>query len=449
MKTIFITCFHGFIGRNILSADVLTALKARDIRVVILAPKARAPSLRDEFGGEGVIVEGIDVSKEIEDRTERFFWAMATNLLATGTRRVQRRVKLAEDGNWADYIFSLFFSFLGRFRWVRSLYRGAAALAVSGQEFAPFFEKYRPGLVFATDVYALQDVKMMRSAKRRSIPVVGMVRSWDNVTSKTLLQHIPDCIAVNSSRIRKELECYGGVPKDKVFVVGVPHYDRYLAGGHHSRSSFCKAFGLDEKKKIILFATPSDRYLKGNPITPIALEALKGMKDVQVFVRLPVVGKAELDNYRPPPNVVFDDPGSYPDFTVAHVSREADQHLADCLAVCDVVITWASTMIVDAAVFGKPVILVGFDATPRPYHQSILRFYDYEHHRPVLKYKAARLVKSPKELLEWTERYLSNPRLDEQGRRRIVEEFCGPTDGKAGERLGNFILERLKYENQG
>ena len=443
MKTIFITCFQGFVSRNILSTDAFTTLVGGgDVRVVIFAPEKRKETLQKEVGGENVLVEGIPVSPEREKWNERWAWVWATNLLCTRTRSIQRWSKFERDRNKFDYIFSICAANLGRFRFVRSLYRFLADKIVTGADFDSFFERYSPDLLFAADVYTLQDVKMMRCAKRRGVITVGMVRSWDNVTSKTLLSHIPDYMVVNSERVKDEVSRIGDMPKRRIFAVGIPHYDRYLSSECMPRTQFLKANKLDPQKKVILFATPGDKYLEKNPITPMVLESLKDL-DVSVFVRLPVVGRDELGDYVPPKNAVFDNPGMYPNFTEAHMTKEADRHLADCLNVSDVVITWASTMIVDAAIFNKPTILIGFDASPRPYHKSIDQYYDYDHHKFALESGGVRLVKSPEELKHWVERYLREPSLDKDGREKIVKEYYGEFDRKAGKRLGNYLIEKL------
>lgn len=449
MKTVFITCFNGFISRNILSTEAFSMLKSGgDIRIVIFSPEKRAPTLREEYGGANIVVEGIEIaSKNIENPIERFMWVIATNLLRTKTRHVQRRVKFARDGNLADYLFSILISFLGRFGVIRSAYRFAASRIVTGAEFEKYFDQYNPDLLFAADVYTPQDAKMMRCAKRRNIPVIGMVRSWDNVTSKTLLSHIPDYMVVNSERVKEEVVHYGGMSRESIFVTGVPHYDRYVSAYCVPPDRFRKEQRLDVKKKMVLFATPGDNYLENNPITPLVLEALKDI-DANIFVRLPLVGKEDLSGYVLPKNAVLDDPGNYQNFTQVHVTQNADRHLANCLNASDVVITWASTMILDAAVFNKPIILVDFDATPRPYHYSIVRYYDYEHHQFILKSGGVRLTRSPEELKYWVKRYLAEPRLDEGGRKRVVKEYCGAVDRNAGRRLGEFLLERLNRGNR-
>lgn len=443
-RTMFITCIRGLIARNFLATEAFSRLAERtDFRIVVIAPEQNVPALEREFGRPNVLFEGISVpAKEIPDGFDRLLWTIATNLLPTKTRAVQRRVKFALDGNRFDYAASTFVGFLGNMRWVRKAFRFFIGAFLGSSGFERLFERYRPDLLFATDIYAFQDVKFMRLAHRLGVKAVGMVRSWDNVTSKTLLMHIPDEVVVNGPRIRDELVWYGDVPADRVSVIGVPHYDRYRPGDCMPRAEFFRKFGFDERRKLVLFATPSDRYLRDNFISPLVVDALGG-SDVHVLVRPPLVGRSGLEGQRLPPNVRLDDPGDYGDFVNLHMDRRAERHLADSLNAADVVVTWASTMIVDAAAFGKPVVLVGFDETPRPYHQSILQYYDYEHHQFILASGGVRLAKSPKELFDWAMRYIEDPALDGGGRARIVEDHCGALDGRAGERLAVYIINAV------
>lgn len=438
MKTILITCFTGLISRNILATDAFKIMRRRsNLRLVIITPQSREVILRREFGGPNVVIEAV--------RTyplrgiDRVLWVAATNLLNTQARRVQRLAKLERDSNYLDYIFSGMAGFLGRFRSARRLFRAASSLVSGTPEYEYLFEKYAPDILFATDIYTPLDVKLMRLARERKVRTVGMVRSWDNVTSKTLLTFIPEIVVVSTERMKNELARYGDVDPRVVFCCGIPHYDHYTSSGRTSRADFFGKFGLDPSKKLVLFTPPSEGYLKYDPVSPVVLRALEKL-GVQVLVRLPIVGKADLGGYRPAPGVVFDEPGNSPDFTEAHLSRTADRHLADSIFHSNVVVTWASTMIIDAIVFDKPVVLVGFDAVSRPYGQSIRQYYDYDHQRDIIACGGVRLAKSPEELTNAVSRYLSDPALDQEGRKKTVDAFCGARDGKAGERLANFIL---------
>lgn len=444
MKTILITCIRGLIARNILGTDAFSLLKKEPgLKIVVAASAKNVSVLEREFGGANVVFEPIELpSKEISGTIDRLLWTIATNMLSGQTRAVQRRVKLATDGNWFDVAASALVGYLGRSKAIRRTYRWLSRVLSPGREFEYLFERHRPDLLFATDVYTLEDVKLMRLAAHRRVRTVGMVRSWDNVTSKTLLSFIPECMVANGGRIREELVRYGDVPAERIFITGVPHYDRYRPDACMARHEFLQKLGFDEQEKLVLFATPSDHYLSGNMVAPLVVEALR-KSGANVLVRPPLVGRSGLEGRDLPANVRLDDPGDYGDFVNIHMSPAADRHLADSINASDVVVTWASTMIIDAIVFDKPVILVGFDDSPRPYHLSILKYYDYEHHRSILASGGVRLAKSPEALGRMVKDYLENPRLDEEGRRKIVAEHCGAMDGKSGERLGEFLLEKL------
>jgi len=102
---------------------------------------------------------------------------------------------------------------------------------------------------------------------------------------------------------------------------------------------------------------------------------------------------------------------------------------------------------IDAVVFNKPVVFIGFDGEPnRPYWKSLRRFYDYDHQRSILQTKGVKLAKSLEELVEQVKEYLNNPSLDEKGRRKIIEERCWSLDGESGERLAGIILNFLKLK---
>src|SRR3989344_2684180 len=133
-------------------------------------------------------------------------------------------------------------------------------------------------------------------------------------------------------------------------------------------------------------------------------------------------------------------------FVVFHMTPEADRNLADSILHSDVVITWASTMIIDAAAFDKPIVLVGFDASPRPLSRSIRQYYRYDHHRAILASGGVRLVESPEERAEVVRGYLEYPERDRESREWIRREYAGELDGKAGERLAACLLGILDQD---
>lgn len=443
-RTIVITCFTGLVSRNILSTAALDVLREDPgVKIVIVSPGGRADLLRKEFGAPNVEIAAVDA--RAPEGLNRFLWVMATNLLFSGTREVQRRAKLERDGNYADYVFSRLLSLLGRARLVRRGFRRLVSLAASGTGLGGVFDEFRPDFLFATDVYTPWDAEMLRIAKSRNIPAVGMVRSWDNITSKTLLTFIPDVLFVNTERVKKEAIEYGDVPAGRIVPVGIPHYDAYRQPEFRSsKRDFFAKFGFSESRPLILFTPPSDKYLRSDPVSPLILETLAEIP-AQVLVRLSLVGKNDLGDFKLRPGVAIDEPSNSPDFIELYMSRDADRHLADSLYHSDVVITWASTAIIDASVMGKPVILVGFDAAPRPYGQSIRQYYDYDHQRAIIETGGVFFARNPAELKRGIRGYLQNPDADRDGRNRLVREFCGTVDGKRGRALGELLEKALHH----
>ena len=109
------------------------------------------------------------------------------------------------------------------------------------------------------------------------------------------------------------------------------------------------------------------------------------------------------------------------------------------------VIAFASSLAIDAVVFDKPVVFIGFDGTPgRPYWQSLCRFYDYDQQRSILSTGGIKLAKNMEELVRYVRDYLANPALDREGRKKIIEERCWKLDGRSSERLANVILNNLR-----
>ncbi len=442
MKTIFITSFFGFIARNILATEFLKLLRKRsNVRIVILTPEKKQERHKQEFGGENVIIEGVPLKKP--SRLERVFTVIFHNLSDTNTWRIHRLINIKRDKKYFSAPVYWLLSKLGHFRLVRIFFRWLENHTLPADRFSDLFLKYQPNLVFSTDVFEPNDVDLMREAKRLHVPLVGMVRSWDNITSKGLNRVIPDELIVNAESVKDEAIRYNDIPAERIHVVGIPHYDYYVTESRIERTKFFVWLNLDPAKKLIFFAPPADLYAGNDPITPKVLEVLCGI-DAQIVIRMPLVGVANIGRFGAQAGkIAVDVPGSAGDFVNADISREGDRHLADLLYHSNVVVAFASTLAIDAVAFKKPVVFVGFDGAPRPYWDSLARYYDYNHQKELLKMGGVLLAKTPDELRAFVIDYLENPSLDEKGRNAIINERCFKLDGKSGERLAKLIISRL------
>lgn len=332
---------------------------------------------------------------------------------------------------------------LGHVKPVRMCARWLEYRLMPKNQFAKYFEHYKPDMVFATDVFHESDIDMLREAKSRGVETMGMVRSWDNITSKGLNRIIPDRLVVNTPKIKEEAVRYNDVSSEKIDVVGIPHYDHYVRDVRTPREEVFKKLGLDSKKKTIFFAPPADLYAQKDSVTPKIVQTLRQL-DAQLLLRLYLVGSVDLGGITPiPGTIAIDAPGSGKDFTQADLTT-GDAHLADLLCHSDVVVAFASTLAIDAVVFDKPVVFIGFDGEERrPYWKSLRRFYDYDHQQSILATGGIKLAKSPEELVQYVSEYLADPSRDAEGRKKIIEERCWKLDGQSGRRLANVILKAL------
>jgi hypothetical protein len=88
---------------------------------------------------------------------------------------------------------------------------------------------------------------------------------------------------------------------------------------------------------------------------------------------------------------------------------------------------------------------VAFDLSPEPSFQTAISQYytNYDHYRTVVESGAVRLAGSPEELLAQVAAYLRDPGLEREGRKRLVDLWCGPFDGGSGRRLAGALLGRM------
>lgn len=453
VKTIFITSFHSLIGRNILHTPVLGEL-AREHRVVLLVPDFKKKYFEREFGSESIIIEGISTAPS---RSEDFWGKIALLLLPSRTLAIKRHADFIHGENALYALVTIIAGFilaaLGKIPYVISLFRWLDYRCAVDTVSRLLIERYRPVLIFATDITNPLDVRLLAAAKRAGVQTIAMVRSWDNVTAKGVFRIIPDHVVVHNSTLADEARRYNHVSPERISVVGVPHYDAYTAGiSQESKEAFFKARGFVEGKPLVLFGPIGDRYVTGTNTTDrAALEALSEL-DVNILVRMPPADTADIAGYVSRGAIIsvqqtgtrsWKDRFGLDSSKVNEISREDDETLKLSLTYTDVVVTGPSTLCIDAAVFDRPIVFVNFDGIPRSYHTSVKRYYDYEHFDAIKKSGGVVFANSRLELLECVSEELKRPALRREGRKRLIEGQCFRLDGQASQRLITVLRNAL------
>lgn len=441
MKTIFLTSFNPFATRNILLSDVFTGFKSRqDIRVVIFCPDYKREYFTNNFSANNVVIEGIPSQRVT--RQDILFNYLGRSIVDTSTLRMHRLEIYLRNRKLFNFIFSKLLAIVGRSRIVKRLIRTADHMTISKKRFNRYFDKYKPDLLFATDVFHVDDVHFLAEACWRGIKTIGMIRSWDNITGKGLFRVKPDKLIVNNEIIKKEAIDYEDFDVENIFVGGMPQFDYYFNHQASTRESFFNSLRFDKNIPTILVAPHGDRFYKYDWQL---LEILKELP-FQYIVRLPPNDFVDLSRFKSDPRFFIEHPGvefSGRPCRDRELTRADSLRLADELYHCDLVITYSSTLIIDAAFFQKPVIMIAFDGwEQKTYIESERRYTKLlTHISKMLKTKCCRVAYDKEELFPLVAAYLKNPKLDSLGRANLNATQSHNADGKSGQKIAKYILE--------
>lgn len=450
MKTVFIPVFQGQQSRNILRTDVFKMLgDDPNLRLVIFTKPEKVRYYEKEYGKKNKVdIVGVDfppVSKR-----EKLFQNLCLISISTETIRLRQLRFYYENGGLLTFLFKrLITKVIGNSKLIQNFLRWLDQKLFYDTILEPFFSRYQPDLIFCPNVLGRFDLCFLKTAKKLGVATVGLVNSWDNLSSRGLLRHVPDKILVHNEEIKNDAVCLQGIPIECVTVCGIPHFDYYVTMERSSREEFYKRIGVSLDKKIILFCPAGSRM---NQTEWQVIESLdRAIKSGEIFFSAHIL-------VRQPPNadMVMGDLQEGENITLDRISpkfktqdpndwewQDGDMiHLADSLFYSVMVINYASTMSIDAAAFDKPAINVAFDGFEQlaPAESFSWFYYKTTHYKRLLQLEGVRLVDDMSGLVDAINKYYFKPELDQEGRRKIVERQVWRLDGQASERVVCAIL---------
>ena len=453
-RTIFITIFQGVEAKNILRTDIFKELISHaDIRIVFFVrTREKEDFYQKQFGHPRVFYEV--VSKIEQSFWQRFFGSLKFKLINTSTidwrHRLAFEVHKSQIRFWVGWLLNRLLAH----RFVRKICRSLDMLLVKDSTFAVFFDKYRPAAVISAHPFDDIEASLLKEAKRRKVKTFGLANSWDKITGRCALRVLPDKLIVYNDLVKKDAMDYADLPSGDIFVGGVPHYDQHINQPKLSRSSFLEHIGGDPNKEVIFYAPLAKRFISSrwSMIDYLQLLIEKDViKNAQLLVRFQPNDFVEMDEVEKRKNIIFDIPGIRFSTHMLigagidwDLSSEDIEMLTNSLYHCDVLVSYASSLCIDASIFNKPVININFElSTPLSTYRSPTELYKMTHYLNALKTGAIRLVNNKEEMVVWINKYLENPKLDEDNRKKLLEEQCHVLDGKAGKRTADFIISNL------
>lgn len=448
-KTILMPVYDGTITKNLLRTEFLSLLVKGGARVVIVPPKGKYELYKQEFENPGTVeVEAMDVWRH--DWVEFAFAYLYKHSIPTTFMKIRQVDWYWHKKQYIRYALASCLRFMGRFHWWKRVLLWVNYLEPVPKDARELYERWKPDLVFAPTMIPRLEVALMKLARKDGKPIVGMAKSFDNLTSKAYLRIHPDRLIVpNLTGIEEAVNLYD-YPREKVFATGICQYDVYTRKDiFEEREAFFKNLGLDPKKRTILYAPAGDWM---NPHDKETLALILGwirdgsIPNAQVLLRLHPTYESGTESLAGDPNMVVERPGKrFGPLTNYEFAYDDIRHLASSLKYADVIVQTASTLMVEGAIFDTPIIGTAVDAEQGvSYLQSMRRYYGREHVIPVVRSGGMWVVHTPEELRSAIQTYLRDPAKDTEGRKKAVTAVCYRMDGASCERTAQVLLDALE-----
>lgn len=261
-----------------------------------------------------------------------------------------------------------------------------------------------------------------------------------------------------------EWELNAGIdwPLDRIHIGGMPLYDNYFSKKWiMPRQEYFKLHDLDPNKRLLAYVATA---LSITPNLHLIELLAKIVSDgslktpSQLLIRLHPNHFRDVERYAREREAIYELAKRYPDIhvvaprplagTVLRYSGEDFEEKASMLAHCDVMISIYSTMVLEAAIYDKPVVSACIDTPegwPENFWIPLSEIPDWPTAKRVNECGAARTAFTQEDMIAHLNAYLSDPALDSAGRRKFIEqELTYLKAGEATERTADYLLSILE-----
>ncbi len=207
---------------------------------------------------------------------------------------------------------------------------------------------------------------LVDECRRRAIPSVVVMNSWDNPSTKRAVVGQPDWLLVWGPQTRDHAIRFVGMRPERVVNFGAAQFDIFRASPRFDRAQLCARYGFNPQQPIVLFAganTQTDEFAticdldaaieagtlprfnviyRPHPWGGAGVAGERFLGHTFRHVRIDETMRELLDRVARGDRAAI----TLPDYRDAH----------DLLANVDVVVSPLSTIVVEAALHAKPVI---------------------------------------------------------------------------------------------
>lgn len=457
MSCIFVIASLPMMVRNLIRTNLLQEINSF-VPVVFVCPFSVSKSILIDFDALNISIEKMPLSSMSLSSLGQFLWLSASKkryleaALFDTTYVYERFKKERSILHYCAASMSRLLNINGVIEQV-----GEKMLEICWAQdvgISQLLDKYKPIAVWSTHPFLPSEWPVLWHCQKRRIPCLATIHSWDNVTTRGPLFLDFDKILVWSELMKKELLRTNPKTKpENIIPVGSPQHDIFLDQNQFtSREEFFAKNGLDPGRPLILFAGGGNSYPDEPQILSSIVETLdKGdfIKSPQLWIRFygDEAYKKSLAKISERKGIFWEKATSefWGAFRIEETYQysEGFEHYLNLLRHSDVVICFASTVSIDAAIMDKPVANICYDVGPKSnFWQSVRRkYFDRDHYQRVVSSGGVRLAFDHDELVKIVNEYVADPSKDRSDRRGLVQLICGEVDGKARSRIVHSVVD--------
>jgi hypothetical protein len=294
----------------------------------------------------------------------------------------------------------------------------------------------RPAIVLA-NLQMHSVVPFVVGSHRYGLPAVGHIASWDHTVGKGIVAPYMRRYIVQNEAMRSDLVRYHGIEAERIVVTGWPQTDVF----HRSRlrseyEEVLDRYRLDPSRPVVMVMgnTPTNAPYETNFVNRL----VAWWKDN--------AGSRFSLLFRPHPRdrewrtrfaAALLEPGA----AVQEPSFTDLETLAVLLQHCDVVVTNAGTILLDALANDRPAVCTLWDEGAPPDESWALKNVSGEHYKPLFESNAFYRATRFDEVAGGIDRALSQPNELAKERARVARLVLGKIDGRAASRVVDAIAE--------
>jgi CDP-glycerol glycerophosphotransferase (TagB/SpsB family) len=476
---VFISADHGLAIVYFLQSNVVTTLLEAGVEVVLMTDDALKEQIQKRFGRPGLIVEGLrlDQANAYAKRVSpEIQWWLQTLRRVGSSNRINTQAmdsyidQIAVEEGWKRRL--LMPAGRGLIGLLRRSSRARQSLVGLQMRYIPgiytdLFQRYQPQLVIASTPGWRMDRYLLREAIQQHITTAAVVVGWDNPSSYSIPGAPVKHITCWSQVQKDELVLGSDWSPEQVHIGGIPSYDGYFRKEWQlPREEYFRMHDLDPQRKLLSYAASFVSFSPNFQNIKALAQLVAGETLVapsQLLIRLHPnhfwdnhLFATEREQIRqlsrdlPHVHVVEPVPlgGS-----MGYYSGEDMPEKASMMAHSDVFLTVYSTMVVETAIHGRPIVSACIDAPggwniPRKYSLPLSEIGNWPTHDRFRHSGFGHIAMNERELREAINFYLQTPNAETQERQAFIHRECTYTDGSAGRRTGEYLLSLVNQEGK-